>query len=58
MPSSVLIIDDSDNIREQIIRILMDVALFNDYREARDGLEGFKAVMDIKPDPYKAPVCQ
>ena len=50
MPSSVLIIDDSDNIREQIIRTLMDVALFDDYREAKDGLEGFKSVMDNKPD--------
>jgi len=50
MSSSVLIIDDSDNIREQIIRTMTDVALFDDYREARDGLEGFKSVMDNKPD--------
>jgi two-component system, cell cycle response regulator len=50
MPSSILIIDDSDKIREQIIRIVMDVALFDIYLEARDGLEGFKSMMDTKPD--------
>jgi two-component system cell cycle response regulator len=50
MPSSVLIIDDSDTIREQIIRTLMDAALFDNCWEARDGLEGFKSLMRIKPD--------
>jgi diguanylate cyclase (GGDEF)-like protein len=28
----------------------MDIALFDNYLEASDGLEGFKAVMDAKPD--------
>jgi two-component system cell cycle response regulator len=50
MHSSVLVIDDSDTIREQIIRTLMDAALFDNCWEARDGLEGFKSLMDIKPD--------
>jgi two-component system cell cycle response regulator len=50
MPSSVLIIDDSDKIREQIIRTLKDVTLFDNYLEARDGLEGFKSLIDNKPD--------
>ena len=50
MASSVLIIDDSDIIREQTICTMMDVALFDNYREASDGLEGFKSVMDNKPD--------
>ena len=50
MPSSVLIIDDSDKVREQIIRTVMDSALFGSYREARDGLEGFKSMVNSKPD--------
>lgn len=50
MPSSVLIIDDSDKIREQIIRTVMDAALFDNYREARDGLEGFSSLLNTKPD--------
>jgi len=50
MPSNVLIIDDSDTIRELIIRTVVDAALFDSYREAKDGLEGFKAIMGIKPD--------
>jgi len=50
MPSSVLIIDDSDRFRGEIIRTVMDSSLFGSYREARDGLEGFKSMMDLKPD--------
>ena len=50
MPSSVLVIDDSDKVREQIIRTVMDSALFGSYREARDGLEGFKSMVNSKPD--------
>lgn len=50
MSSSVLVIDDSDKIREQIIRSVMDVALFDHYIEARDGLEGFKSIINAKPD--------
>src|ERR1039457_6680296 len=50
MSCSVLVIDDSDQIRERIIRSLMDVALFDHYLEARDGLEGFKSMLNDKPD--------
>jgi two-component system cell cycle response regulator len=50
MSSSILVIDDSDNLREQIIRTVMDVALFDNYREAKDGLEGFKSILSDKPD--------
>ena len=38
MPSSILIIDDSDNVRDLIIRTLREAALFDQYREARDGI--------------------
>ena len=42
MPNTVLIIDDSVTVREQIIRILESFNLFSHYYEAEDGLEGFK----------------
>ena len=50
MSSRVLIIDDSVKIRAQILRTLMDVGLFDTYLEAKDGLEGFKSVIDSRPD--------
>ena len=50
MPSCVLIIDDSDKFRGQIIRTVMESSLFETFREARDGLEGFKSMLDHKPD--------
>jgi two-component system, cell cycle response regulator len=50
MSTSVLVIDDSAAIREQVVRTLREVALFDEYREARDGLEGFKSLMESKAD--------
>ena len=50
MPNSVLVIDDSTAIREQVIRTLKDVGLFERYCEARDGLEGFKTLIESKAD--------
>jgi two-component system, cell cycle response regulator len=50
MSTNVLVIDDSATIREQVVRTLRDVALFDQYREASDGLEGFKALIDAKAD--------
>jgi two-component system cell cycle response regulator len=50
MSSSVLIIDDSDNVRDLIIRTLREVALFDQYREARDGIEGIKSLISAKAD--------
>lgn len=49
MGNSILIIDDSDTVREQIIQTLMRVtSLFDHYYEAADGIEGFKQVMAQK----------
>jgi two-component system, cell cycle response regulator len=48
--STVLVIDDSAAIREQVLRTLSNVSLFDNYREASDGLEGFKTLIDSKAD--------
>jgi diguanylate cyclase (GGDEF)-like protein len=45
MHTSVLIIDDSVTVREQIIRTLEPFKLFDRYYEAEDGLEGFKKLL-------------
>jgi two-component system cell cycle response regulator len=50
MSINVLVIDDSEKIRGEIMRILREVALFDDYREARDGIEGFKSLSSAKAD--------
>ena len=50
MSTSVLIIDDSAAIREQVVRTLREVELFDHYNEAQDGLEGFKALINTKAD--------
>jgi two-component system, cell cycle response regulator len=50
MSSNILVIDDSSLIREQIIRIVTETALFDNCREATDGLEGYKALLNFKPD--------
>lgn len=50
MSSCVLVIDDSATIREQVVRTLKDVGLFEEYIEARDGLEGFKTLIESKAD--------
>lgn len=50
MSSSVLIIDDSVTVREQIIRTLESVNLFTRYYEAEDGLEGFKKLLSYPVD--------
>lgn len=48
--SCVLVIDDSAAIREQVVRTLKEVALFDRYEEASDGLEGFKTLIESKAD--------
>jgi two-component system, cell cycle response regulator len=48
--STVLVIDDSAAIREQVLRTLSDVSLFDHYREASDGLEGFKTLIESRAD--------
>jgi len=50
MSNSVLIIDDSVSVREQIIRILESFNLFSRYYEAEDGLEGFKKLLSLQVD--------
>ncbi|MBJ6726210.1 diguanylate cyclase [Geomesophilobacter sediminis] len=50
MSASVLVIDDSPKVRDKVIRTLKDVSLFSHYREANDGLEGFKSLMDSPSD--------
>ncbi|MEI6206449.1 MAG: diguanylate cyclase [Desulfuromonadales bacterium] len=51
MPTnSVLIIDDSVTVREQIVRVLEACNLFSRYYEAEDGLEGFKKLLSSQVD--------
>lgn len=50
MSTSVLIIDDSVTVREQIIRTLESFGLFTRYYEAEDGLEGFKKLLSSPVD--------
>ena len=50
MSTCVLVIDDSTAIREQVVRTLKDVDLFEHYKEAKDGLEGFKTLIESKAD--------
>lgn len=50
MPNTVLIIDDSVAVREQIIRILESFNLFSRYYEAEDGLDGFKKLLSSEVD--------
>ena len=50
MFGSVLIIDDSEAIRERIIKTLESFDLFSRYYEAEDGLEGFKKLLSSPVD--------
>lgn len=50
MSNSVLIIDDSDTVRERIIHTLESHELFARYHEADDGLEGFKKLLSSPVD--------
>lgn len=50
MSKSALIIDDSDTIRERIIKTLEAHDLFERYYEAEDGLEGFKKLLSSPVD--------
>jgi len=50
MQHSVLIIDDSNAVRERIIKTLESFDLFARYYEAEDGLEGFKKLLSSPVD--------
>ena len=47
MYDSILIIDDSDAVRDQITQTLSNVSLFNKYHHACDGIEGFKTLLKV-----------
>ncbi|MDP3938922.1 MAG: diguanylate cyclase [Deltaproteobacteria bacterium] len=61
MGYSVLIIDDSEQIRKQIREILRETKVFTDLHEASDGLTGFKMLMqhpiDLVLCDLLMPVC-
>lgn len=46
MAISILIIDDTDTIREQIVHTLESVSVGDCYLQARDGIEGLKILVD------------
>ncbi len=46
MQTSILIIDDSEKVREQIVQTLQSVSLVDNYLQARDGIEGFKILIE------------
>lgn len=50
MPTSILIIDDSDQVRAQIVRTLREVSLFDQYLEAGDGIDAFKTILNSRVD--------
>ncbi len=50
MTGNVLVIDDADSIRYQIIGTLKKASLFEQYNEARDGVDGLKVIFAEKPD--------
>lgn len=50
MSDSVLIIDDSQAVREKIITTLESFDFFASYHEAEDGLEGFKKLLSSPVD--------
>lgn len=54
MDSSVLIIDDSEAARKQILGILRSTDLFNKYHVASNGMEGFKI---IRKEPIDLVLC-
>jgi diguanylate cyclase (GGDEF)-like protein len=50
MNTSILIIDDSKKVRQEIVDILKSAGLFSFFFEAADGIEGFKMVLEKTPD--------
>jgi two-component system, cell cycle response regulator len=50
MSASLLIIDDSASVREQITGTLDSFELFASYHEAKDGLDGFKKLLSESID--------
>ena len=50
MPCTVLIIDDTKSVRQQILATLRSADLFSNYFEATNGIEGFKILLNEKID--------
>ncbi len=50
MGFTLLIVDDSKSVRQQILTTLRSVDLFENYLEASNGLEGFKILLNEKID--------
>ena len=50
MKHSILIIDDSRSARRQLCEILKTSGLFLEFREAGDGMEGFRQLLDRPAD--------
>jgi two-component system cell cycle response regulator len=50
MATSILIIDDSKTVRQEIVQLLGEIALFDDYREAADGIDGLKLLLENTAD--------
>jgi two-component system cell cycle response regulator len=50
MAASILIIDDSDNVREQICTTLQAVDIFDHIYQAKDGVEAFKLLLSLRID--------
>jgi diguanylate cyclase (GGDEF)-like protein len=50
MSVSIMIIDDSANQREAIVQALSTLPLCDQYREAQDGMEGFKSLLNAPAD--------
>ena len=50
MSHAILIIDDTNSVRQQILDILQGTDLFNAYFEAGNGLEGLKILLNEKID--------
>ncbi len=46
MQTNILIIDDSETVREQIVQTLKSVSLADNYLQAQDGIEGFKILIE------------
>lgn len=50
MATTILIIDDSNQVRAQIIQTLQRVSLFDQYLQASDGIEAFKLILNSRVD--------
>jgi len=48
--SSVLVIDDSERERRQILQVLKREGIFSTFYEASDGLTGFRLLVEKRPD--------